>query len=223
MLRFNDSTHESDLRKAIIECGRICYEKGLITSNDGNLSIRLDNRRILITPAGISKSRMQPNDLLLIDYDGELLSKFSGGKPSTETPMHLEVYKQRPEVRAVLHAHPIFATVLTVSDHAFPVDMLPEVLLTLGEVPITRYATPSSHDDADAIRELIQNHDALLLRQHGSLTIGKDLEAALTHLERIEHVAEVYWRAQMLGIVKRIPEGDIENLIKLREWYQSGM
>jgi L-fuculose-phosphate aldolase len=99
-------------------------------------------------------------------------------------------------------------------------DVLPEILLTLGEVPTTRYATPSSHDDADAIRELIQEHDALLLRQHGSLTVGKDLDAALTALERIEHVAEVFWRAQMLGKVNRIPKDDMEKLLKIKESFQ---
>jgi L-fuculose-phosphate aldolase len=137
--------------------------------------------------------------------------------------MHLEVYRQRSDVRAVLHAHPVFATVLSVSDSPFPVDVLPEVLLTIGDVPTTRYATPSSHDDADAIRELIQNHDALLLRQHGSLTVGKDLEVALTNLERIEHVAEVFWRAKMLGKVNRIPEVDVEKLLQVRERFQSEM
>jgi L-fuculose-phosphate aldolase len=136
--------------------------------------------------------------------------------------MHLEVYRQRPDVRAVLHAHPIFATTLTISDLPFPVDVLPEILLTLGDVPTTRYATPSSHDDADAVRELIKDHDTLLLRQHGSLTVGKDLDAALTALERIEHVAEVFWRARMLGKVNRIPESDMEKLMKVRERFQSG-
>jgi L-fuculose-phosphate aldolase len=103
------------------------------------------------------------------------------------------------------------------------VDVLPEVLLTLGEVPTTRYATPSSHDDAEAIRELIKSHDALLLRQHGSLTVGKDLDTALTALERIEHVAEVFWRAQMLGKVNRIPDADVAELLKIRARFKAGM
>jgi L-fuculose-phosphate aldolase len=214
---------ESDYRQAILECGRICYERHLLTSNDGNISVRLEDERVLITPSGLCKGRMQADDLLVVDLDGNILSFKDGCKPSSETPMHLEVYKQRPDVRAVLHAHPVFATVLSVSDSPFPVDVLPEILLTIGEVPTTRYATPSSHDDADAIRALIQKHDALLLRQHGSLTIGKDLDASLTSLERIEHVAEVFWRAKILGKVNRIPEGDVEKLLKVRERFQSGM
>jgi len=222
-LRFSDSTVETDLRQAIVECGRICYGRRLLTSNDGNISVRVGADRALITPSGLCKGRMQSDDLLLLDLQGRVLSAAPGRKVSSETPMHLEVYGQRPDVRAVLHAHPVFATALTVSDCPLPVDMLPEVLLTLGEVPTTRYATPSSHDDAEAIRELIKNHDALLLRQHGSLTVGVDLDAALINLERIEHVAEVFWRAQMLGKVERIPEGDVEKLLKIRERFQSGV
>jgi len=214
---------ESDIRLAIVECGRIAYERHLLTANDGNISVRTAQDKVLITPSGLCKGRMQADDLLLMDVDGTILSAKDGCRPSSETPMHLEVYKQRPDVRAVLHAHPVFATVLTVSDYPLPVDVLPEVMLTLGQVPTTRYATPSSHDDADAIRELIQTNDALLLRQHGTLTVGKDLDAALTSLERIEHVAEVFWRAHMLGKVNRIPEKDVEKLLKIREKFQAEM
>jgi len=223
MLKFPPDVNEDTLREAILECGRITYERRLLTSNDGNISVRLGDNQVLITPSGLCKGRMHADDLLLLDWDGNVVDGKPGLKSSSETPMHLEVYKQRPDVRAVLHAHPVFATTLTVSDSPFPVNVLPEILLTLGDVPTTRYATPSSHDDADAIRELIQKHDALLLRQHGSLTVGKDLDAALTALERIEHVAEVFWRAQMLGKVSRIPESDVEKLLEVRKQFMSGM
>lgn len=223
MLNFSPDTNADLLRQAIIECGRIAYDRHLVTANDGNISVRYGDDKVIITPSGLCKGRMQADDLLLVNLDGSLLEAKPGRKPSSETPMHLEVYRQRPDVRAVLHAHPVFATVLSVSDTPFPVDVLPEVLLTIGQVPTTRYATPSSHDDADAIRELIKNHDALLLRQHGSLTLGKDLDAALTSLERIEHVAQVYWRAHLLGKVNRIPEDDVEKLLEVRKSFMSGM
>ncbi|GAB4430866.1 MAG: class II aldolase/adducin family protein [Anaerolineales bacterium] len=217
MLDFSQKASDEQLRAAILECGRIAYDRGLLTANDGNISVRTADGNVLITPSGLCKGRMSPEDLLLVDLNGKVLSSAPGRKPSSETPMHLEVYKLRPDVRAVLHAHPVFATTLTVADEPFPLDVLPEVLLALGDVPTTRYATPSSHDDADAVRGLIKDHDALLLRQHGSLTVGKTLEAALTHLERIEHVAEVYWCAKMLGHVARIPEDDLARLAKVRE------
>ena len=136
--------------------------------------------------------------------------------------MHLEVYRQRPDVRAAIHAHPVFATSLTVAGLDFPADMLPEVILTLGDVPTTTYATPSSDADADAIRPLIKEYDAILLRQHGSLTVGRNLEEALIDLERVEHVAEVFWRAQMLGTVNRLPADAQARLVEIRKKLFSG-
>lgn len=215
-LHFSELSSENDLRLAIVECGQICYERRLVTSNDGNISVRLNDRRVLITPSGISKGRMTTNDLLLIDAEGAVLDAGTGGKPSSETPMHLEVYERRPGVRAVIHAHPVFATALTVAGLNFPDDMLPEVLLTLGEVPVTAYATPSSQEDAQAVRLLIEDHNALLLRQHGSLTVGGDLEEALIHLERVEHVAEVFWRSRLLGHVEHLTPEAREQLMAVR-------
>jgi len=219
MLNFPASITESDLRLAILECGRIAYERHLMTSNDGNISARMENGHVLITPSGISKGRLNPDDMLVVDLDGNILSSRADRKPSSETPMHLEVYRHRGNVRAVMHAHPIFATTLMVAGLEFPVDVLPEVLLTLGDVPITEYATPSSHEDAEVIRPFIKDHNAMLLCQHGSLTYGRNLEEALIHLERIEHVSEIYWRAKMLGEVKRVPPEAQAKLIELREKY----
>ncbi len=222
MLNFSATNNETELRHAILECGRIAYERHLMTSNDGNISVRMENGNVLITPSGLSKGRMNPDDLLLVDLDGNIISSRPDRKPSSETPMHLEVYKHRDDVRAVVHAHPIFATTLTVADLEFPVDVLPEVLLTLGDVPTTKYATPASHEDAEVIRPFLKTHNAMLLRQHGSLTYGKHLDEALIHLERIEHVSEIYWRAKMLGEVKRVPEEAQAKLIALREAYFKG-
>lgn len=222
MLNFSSSAGETDLRLAIVECGRISYQRHLMTSNDGNISVRMDDGLILITPSGISKGRLNTDDLLVVDLDGGIISAKADRKPSSEIPMHLEVYKQREDVRAVVHAHPIFATTLTVSGLEFPVDVLPEVLLTLGNVPITAYATPSSHEDAIVIRPFVKNHNALLLCQHGSLTYGKNLDEALIHLERIEHVSEIYYRAKMLGNVKRVPPEAQAQLVELKEKYFKG-
>ena len=212
ILNFPPDTSEKNLRRALISCGEICYARHLLTSNDGNISVRLERERVLITAAGFCKGRLDPDDLLIVDLEGKVIDSAKGRKPSSETPMHLEAYKQRPEVRAVIHSHPIFATALTVAGLEFPADILPEVMLTLKEVPVTRYATPSSHEDAAAIRPFIRDHDAILLRQHGSLTVGRNLDEALIHLERVEHVAEVFWRARMLGKVRRIPAGVLEKL-----------
>ena len=211
-LDFSATTSESNLRLAIIACGEICYSRHLLMSNDGNISVRLDGERVLITPAGLCKGRMDSDDLLIVDLMGKVIASTKNRGPSSETPMHLEVYKQRPDLRAVIHCHPIFATALTVAGLEFPADILPEVILTLKNLPVTDYATPSSHEDADIIHPSIRDHNAILLRQHGSLTVGKNLDEALIHLERIEHVAEVFWRASMSGQVNRIPPNELEKL-----------
>ncbi len=212
LLAFSHNASLDELRQAIIMCGRLCYERRLMTANDGNISVRVDGERILITASGVSKGRMEAEDLILLDMEGNILQAAAGRKPSSETPMHLEAYRQRPDIRAVIHAHPIFATTLTVAGHDLPLDVLPEVLLTLGEVPTTAYATPASHEDAEVIRDLIRTHNALLLRQHGSLTVGIHLEEALIHLERVEHVAQVYYQALVLGHVERIPPAALQKL-----------
>jgi L-fuculose-phosphate aldolase len=217
MLRFSAHASESELRDALVECGRICYERRLMTSNDGNLSVQLDDTHVLITAAGISKGRMTPRDLLLIDLSGTVMRPSSPLRPSSETPMHLEVYRNRPDARAVIHAHPVFATALTVAGLPFPDDVLPETLLGLGRVPVTAYSSPSTAEDAEAVRPLIRDHAAILLRQHGTLTVGIDLEEALLHLERVEHVAEVFWRARALGNVNRLSPEAQKRLIQTRE------
>ena len=222
MLNFLTTNNEIELRNAILECGRIAYERHLMTSNDGNISVRMENGQVLITPSGLSKGRMNLDDLLIVDLDGNVISSRPDRKPSSETPMHLEVYKAREDIRAVVHAHPIFATTLTVAGVDFPLDVLPEVLLTLSGVPTTEYATPASHEDAVVIRPFLKTHNAMLLRQHGSLTYGKHLDEALVHLERIEHVAEVYWRAKMLGEVRRVPAEAQAKLIAIRETFFKG-
>lgn len=213
-LDFLPDALESILRLAIVECGEICYTRHLMVSNDGNISIRMDDDRVLITPAGMCKGRMEVDDLLIVDLDGKVLAALKDRSPSTETPMHLEVYRQRPDVRGVIHAHPIFATALTVADLDFPDDVLPEVALSLGKVPVTAYARPSSRKDAEVIKPFIRDCNAILLRQHGSLTVGRNLDEALIHLERLEHVAETFHHAQHLGNVRRTPPDELRKLAK---------
>jgi L-fuculose-phosphate aldolase len=208
LLRFGSETSEKDLRAAIVETGRIAYEKELMVSNDGNISVRLKDGHVLITPTGVCKGRMEPDDLLIVDVQGNVIKCSADPtlKVSSEQPMHLEVYRQRPDVRAVIHAHPPFSTALTIAQKEFHTDVLPEVVVLLGEIPVTEFALPSSPENALAIRRLIVNHDALMIRQHGSLTVGRHLEDALNHLERLEHVAKTMAVAELLGHITTLPE-----------------
>lgn len=218
LLRFNSTTSEIELRRAIVECGRLAYERGLLLSNDGNISVRLDERRLLITPSGLCKGRLAPKDLLVMDLDGNVLQPAADPalRPSGETPMHTEAYRQRPDIRAVLHAHPPYAVALTVAGRPLRHDVVWEVALGLGEVPTTRFALPISDDNARAISDLIVNHNALLLRNHGSLTVGRHLDEALIHLERVESVAQILYLAETLGKITPLPRAMLPKLRALQ-------
>jgi L-fuculose-phosphate aldolase len=204
------SSTELMLRRQLVAVGRRLFDEGLLTSTDGNLSARIGPRHVLITPAGVDKGSLRPGDLVVVDLDGRAQRR--GRPPSTELPMHLEVYRQVLTARAVVHAHPPFATALTVAGLPFPRDVLPEVAATLGDVPVTALAMPGTSEDADVIRPFLADHQAILLRQHGSLTYGATLEEACHHLERIEHTARVFWLARSFGRVNRLPDDLVARL-----------
>lgn len=194
-------------RDEIVRIGAIAYARGLLTSNDGNLSIRLPDGNILITPAGLCKGRLTPEDLLIVSPEGTIIEAApnTGLRPTSEQPMHLAALRLRPEMHAVLHAHPPYAVALTVAGYPIRDDLLPEVRMALGRVPTTEIALPSSPENAAAIRAHLGQNNALMLAQHGSLTLGKTLEEALIHLERLEHAAKVQYLAQTLGRVLPLP------------------
>lgn len=227
-LHLSSFATERDLRLSIIEAGRICYASGLMHANVGNISMRLGYDRVIITPSKLCKGRLEPDDLLVIDLDGAIIkaNAVRNRKYSSEAPLHLEVYRQRADIRAVIHAHPVNATALTVSDTPFPVNVLPEVLEGLGPVPTTRFAMPDSGvasglarsaDSAEAIREHVKDHNAILMRNHGAITFGVDLEEALNHLEQLESVAKTVVAAQLLGKVNPLPA---EIMSVLRDRYR---
>lgn len=217
-LRLSSFATERDLRLAIVEAGRICYANGLMLSNNGNISVRLGSDRAVVTPSGMCKGRMDPEDLLIVDLAGNIIKADPKRKHSvsTETSIHLEAYRQRANIRAVIHAHPSNATALTVAGIPFPVDVLPEVLESLGPVPTTRFVLPGSEDYARAISEFVKDHNAILIRNHGAITLGADLDEALNHLERLESVAKIVVTAHLLGKVNHLPD---EMMSALRELY----
>jgi L-fuculose-phosphate aldolase len=191
---------EDRLRREIVRVGRIMYERGLTVANDGNISARLDDDRVVITPAGLCKGRLVEMDLLVTAVaDGAVLAAPTGRRPSSETDIHLAVYRKFPEIGAVIHAHSPFLTALAVTGTPFPVDVLPEVILSLGDVPTTRLATPGTQDYLDSVAEGIAGRRGLILNHHGAMTVGPDLEAALITLERMEHTVHVTWIAKSFG------------------------
>ena len=207
-----EKRRERRLRKEIISINQACVEHGLIRSSDGNISTRLDNELFLITPSGMYKKRLKPEHLLIVNWEGDKLKGKRDLQPTSEILMHLEAYRQREDIRAVLHAHPPYSTALTIAGIPFPSDIIPEVLIALKEVPTVPYATPGTLDLALSIQEPIKPHNAILLKNHGRLTVGKTLEGALLALERMELAAQIYYLASNLGKVNPLPEAGLKHL-----------
>ena len=208
---------EYQLRQEIIRVTRIVTEQGLVRSSDGNISVRLDEDHFLLTPSGLYKMGMVTEDPIVVNWEGEILKGKPGYRPTSELKMHLEVYRQRPEVKAVLHAHPPYCVALTVANIPFPTTLIPEVLVALGEVPTARYATPGTDALALSIRDLVTDHDSILLSHHGSLNVGQTLESSLIALERMEHAAKTYFLAKAIGEPIPLPPEEIQILTKMGE------
>jgi L-fuculose-phosphate aldolase len=209
--------NEAQLRADIVEVGRRLYAKGYTASNDGNISVRLDAGRLLMTPTSVCKGFMTPDMMCITDLDGRKLAGERG--PSSEMLMHLEVYRQRPDAQAVVHAHPPTATGFAVAGIPLTRAVLAEVVTTLGSIPIAEYATPSTTELPEAVRKYVKAHDGMLLANHGALTLGKDLFGAYFKMETIEHFAKISLVARMLGGERLLTQQEVERLQGLRDHY----
>ena len=208
---------ESQLRADIVEVGRRLYARGYTASNDGNISLRLDDQRLLMTPKSVCKGFMSPEMLCITDLSGR---KLAGERdPSSEMQMHLEVYRQRADVNAVVHAHPPIATGFAVAGIPLDRAVLAEVVTTLGSVPIAEYATPSTRELPEAVRKYVKAHDGMLLANHGALTLGGDVFAAYYKMETIEHFAHISLVARLLGGERLLSREEVLRLQGLRGNY----
>src|SRR5512139_566902 len=208
---------EEQIRADIVEAGRRLYARAYVASNDGNISARLDEHRVITTPKSVSKGFMTPDMMVVVDYEGK---KVSGDRDaSTELPMHLEVYRNRSDVRAVVHAHPPLATGFAVAGIPLTRAVLAEVITTLGSVPIAEYATPSTAELPEAVRKYIKSHDGMLLANHGAVTCGDSVTSAYHKMETIEHFAKISLVARLLGREHLISRGEVERLQGLRGTY----
>lgn len=181
----------------IVEVGRRLLSEGLIAGHDGNISVRLSENEILVTPAGRSKGDLTPDELLLVDMRGQMLPNVAapGEKPTSELPMHLAVYQSNPEIRAVVHAHSPFATAFAVAGHTLQGSCLPEVTECLGEVPLLPFAKPGTQELGSAVGEAARQRRAALLAAHGSVAWGSDLRQAYYRLEELELACKIEWLA----------------------------
>jgi L-fuculose-phosphate aldolase len=211
------SASESQLRDDIVEVGRRLYARGYTASNDGNVSVRLDAGRLLMTPTSVCKGFMTPEMMCITDMDGRKLAGERG--PSSEMLMHLEVYRQRPDAQAVVHAHPPTATGFAVAGIPLTRAVLAEVVTTLGSIPIAEYATPSTTELPEAVRKYVKAHDGMLLANHGALTLGKSLFDAYYKMETVEHFAKISLVARMLGGERVLTQQEVDRLQGLRGHY----
>jgi len=200
-----------------VEAGRRMYARGYVASNDGNISARLDESRLITTPKSVSKGFMTPDMMVIVDQEGK---KVSGDRdPSSELPMHLEIYRNRPDVNAVVHAHPPLATGFAVAGIPLTRAVLAEVVTTLGSIPIAEYGTPSTAELPAAVRKYIKAHDGLLLANHGAVTCCRSVMTAYYKMETIEHFAKISLVARLLGREHLISREEVERLQGLRGMY----
>lgn len=199
----------------IIECGRLLYDRGFIAGADGNLSVRLDDGTIVITPSGLRKGFLEKSDLVVVSPDGRKIS----GKwnASSETAMHLFVYKTRPEIMACCHAHPPYATACSIIGKSLSPNVLPEVVVSVGPIALTDYAPPGTDAVPRSLEPFIQSHEAFMLRNHGVLTIGKTLDLAYNRMEIVEHFAKIIYIAENIGPLNFLETEEVNRLKKLKE------
>ena len=189
---------ERHLRRQICEIGRRMWQRNLVSANDGNVSVRMPDGRVLCTPTGVSKGFMTEVSLPMVTLDGELVETPGALPPSSEIKMHLRAYGESDEVGAVVHAHPPYATAFAIKGEALVGKLLPETILTMPEVPLAPYALPSTDAVPESIAPFITTHSSCLLEHHGALTWAGDLEAAYLMMERLEYFARVTFLARQL-------------------------
>lgn len=208
---------EQELRHDIVEIGKLVYQKGWVAANDGNISIRLDENRILCTPTGVSKGMMKPDDLIVVDMQG---NKIEGRLERTsEIAMHITIYEMRPDVRSVVHAHPPVATGFAAAGRPLNLALLPEVIIGLGCVPLADYGLPGTPALTDGMLPFIPKYDALLLENHGAVCYSDSAYRAFFKMETLEHFARITFVAEMLGGPKVLPKLEVDKLFDSRTRY----
>lgn len=211
----NRMNNDKILKEEICDIGRRIYTNGFVAANDGNISVKVSDNEYLTTPTGISKGYLTPEMIVKVNSAGEVLE--GTYTPSSEIKVHLRVYKERPDAGSVIHAHPPFATAYAIAGVPLDKCILPETIFSVGCVPVVRYATPGSQELADGLIEYLQNYDALLLENHGTVTVGADLINAYYMLERIEFYAKITLLTKLIGNQKELPQNEIDKLIANRK------
>ncbi len=203
------------LKKEIVEIGRRIYARGYVAANDGNISARIDDQSIVISPTGVSKGFMTPEMMVITDMNGTPRNKTS--KASSEIHMHLKIYEKRSDINAIVHAHPPYSTAFSVSGIPLTQATLPEVIITLGGIPLAEYGTPGTSELFDHLMNYVHDYDAFLLQNHGALAIGQDLTRAYFRMETLEHCAHITYIAHQLGRINTLSTSEVNKLLEQRK------
>ena len=199
---------EYEIKKQICEIGKRIYNRGMVASNDGNISVKLNDNEFLCTPTGVSKGFMTPEYICKVDAKGNVLQAYEGFKPSSEIKMHMRVYKERPDVNSVVHAHPVYATSFAIAGIPLTEPLMPE--------PVIEYGTPSTEEIPDAVSKYLPYYDAVLLENHGALAFSDSLLNAYHKMESVEFYAQLLYQAKMLGGPKPLSEEQVQRLYEIR-------
>ena len=205
---------EIKYKKQICDIGKRIYDKGFVAANDGNISIRISENEFLVTPTGVSKGFMTPEMILKVDGKGNVID--GEYKPTSEMKMHLLVYQERPDIQAVVHVHPPYATAFAIAGIPLNQAIMPESVVFLGTIPVAEYGTPSTEEIPNAVKKYVHDHQGVLLENHGALTWGNSLEHAYSLMESLEFTAKINWIAKQINGNRELSTRNVERLIKMK-------
>lgn len=207
---------EQEIKQEMCEIGKRVYDRGMVASNDGNFSVRLNEHEYLCTPTGVSKGFMTPEFICKVDENGNVLEANEGFRPSSEIKMHLRIYQKREDVHAVVHAHPLYATTFAIAGQPLMDPIMPEAVIFLGGVPLARYGTPGTVEVPDSVEPFLDQYDAVLLENHGALTYSDTLLNAYHKMESVEFYARLLYQTKMIGGPQILSPEQVEQLYETR-------
>jgi L-fuculose-phosphate aldolase len=209
---------ERQSRREIVQFGKMMHDRGFVSAMDGNLSVRLDEERILCTPTAMCKGMMRPSDMVIVDPDGRHIA--GSRSVSSEIGMHLLIYRLRPDVHGIVHAHPVTATGFAAAGMALDKPLVSEVVIALGSIPLAKYGTPGTPELAEALEPFVTEYDAILMANHGVVSYGDSLAQAYMKMETVEHFAQINLVTHILGRQEGLNNEELEKLLVVRSRYQ---
>lgn len=208
--------NEMEIKQQICDIGKRIYNRGMVAANDGNISVKIGENEFLCTPTGVSKGFMTPEYICKVDINGNVLEANPGFRPSSEIKMHLRVYRERPDVNAVVHAHPMYATAFAIVGMPLAAPIMPEAVISLGCVPVAKYGTPSTMEIPDAVAPYLAHFDAVLLENHGALSFSDTLLNAYHKMESLEFYAQLLYLSRQIGKPQEFTPAQVERLYEIR-------